>query len=142
MSPERRGRPFEALTPHQQTKESVWRLVIEEWKASNLGVDAFCEARSLSPWSLYHWRRELEQRDRARQLVSRQAVALPLFVPVKVRASEAQPLSAQRADVPGAARRDWALEIELAGGRRVRIVGDVDGALLAKVVTVLEGLAC
>ncbi len=38
-------------------------------------------------------------------------------------------------------RRDAALEIEVIGGRRVRVLGDVDAALLTKVVTVLEGLA-
>lgn len=37
--------------------------------------------------------------------------------------------------------RDVALEIDVIGGRRVRVIGDVDGALLAKVVTVLESLA-
>jgi transposase len=138
MGPERRVHSFEALTPRQRAKESVWRSVIEELGASELSVPAFCEEQSLSPTSLYRWRRELEQRDHARQ-----AVVPPLFVPVKVRAPAVPPPRPRRgADVPAAERRDSALEIELAGGRRVRVLGDVDGALLAKVVTVLEGLAC
>jgi hypothetical protein len=61
------------------------------------------------------------------------------FVPLRLVASPGHsivgPASAPASEGAG-------LEVVLANGRRVRVGSDFDGSLLARVVAVLEGLAC
>ena len=127
-------------------RAAFWRTVIGEWSSSGQAKVAFCRARRLSPSAFHWWKGELARHDavQGKRPVSagpRQdggANASP-FVPLRVVASvgrsAAGQVSAREADGGG-------LEVVLANGRRVRVGSDFDGGLLAKVVAVLEGLAC
>ena len=96
--------------------------VLRAWAASELPVAEFGAKHGVSVDSLYRWRRE----ERQRRPTRRRAKPPPAVVPVRV-VGAASPAP---------------LEIVLRNGRRVRCHGDVDPAMLARVVTVLETVAC
>ena len=99
--------------------EAKWRRVVAGHAGSGLTVRAYCVRRGVREPAFYFWRRELARRDANRSLPP------PVFVPVTV-----IPHSA-----PGG---DGAIEIVLAGQRRVRLTGAVDQQMLADVLAVLE----
>lgn len=78
---------------------------------------------------MYHWRRELERRDRVRAAGSAGELT---FLPVAVHG----------ASEPGGVGGDGALEIVHSTGRRIRVGDDFDSAVLAKLVVLLESLPC
>jgi hypothetical protein len=107
--------------PRDQRKEQHWREHIRDWQASGLCVRVFCVRRGLSQPSFYAWRRELQRRDSEK----------PPFVPIRLRVDEPPtPFS-------------HALEVLVAGGRRLRVAPGFDAATLRQLLAVLEeGSAC
>src|SRR5438093_13630263 len=99
--------------PRDERKERQWRQWIDTWRASKLGVRAFCARHGLDEKRFYVWRRVLGQR----------AAENAAFVPVQVLADEAPPS---------------ALEVVLANGRAVRVAAGFDAATLRELVAVLE----
>jgi hypothetical protein len=98
-----------------ERKERQWRRWVGEWRASGLGVRAFCARRGLAEPRFYAWRRLLEER----------AAANATFLPVQVVADESPaPVSA--------------LEVVLADGRTLRVTPGFDAATLRALLTVLE----
>ena len=79
---------------------------------SGLTLREVAEAAGVSPSTLRWWRREIAQRERARSAASADA-AQPAFVEVVVASGECA------AGPP--AERDVVLEVELRGGRRLRV---------------------
>jgi hypothetical protein len=100
--------------PRDQRKEQLWRQWLEQWRQSGLTVRAFWARQRLAEQRFYAWRLRLRQRPTA-----------PVFVPVQVLA-EAQPESAS------------ALEIVLAGGRRLRVRAGFGPVTLRQLLAVLE----
>jgi transposase-like protein len=119
-------RPFEELPKRLQQVERRWRTLVEEFQESGLSVAEYCASKDLDPSQLYGWRRELGRRDRQRECRPQSTDDRPRFVEV----------------IAPAPPRAVRLEVDLACGRTLRIVGDVDASTLAKVVTTLERLPC
>lgn len=101
-------------------QEALWRRRLRRQAQSGLSVQAWCRQQDTRASAFYWWRTQLARRD----------AASPPFVPVRVTAEPATVASPGR------------LEIVLAGGRCVRVVGPVDRQALADVLTVLAAPAC
>jgi hypothetical protein len=98
-------------------------LLLAEFDASGQRAAAFARSRGLAPWRLYH---ALNRRKARAQLAeARASGARPTMLPVRV--------------VPDtvAARANSGLEVELAGGHRLRIGADFDAELLRRVLGAL-----
>ena len=101
--------------PRDEGKERQWRRWVGEWRASGLGVRAFCARRGLAEPRFYAWRRLLEKR----------AAKHATFLPVQVVADQV-------------AAASNALEVVLADGRAIRVAPGFDPATLRALLTVLE----
>ncbi|MBV9489335.1 MAG: hypothetical protein JO069_06365 [Verrucomicrobia bacterium] len=108
---------------HRRTGEEVSRLV-NEFEASGLSAGAFCHRHGLSASTLR--RRLLKRRG-----PEGRATARVRLVPVKLHGAP------RRAEQEGDGA---ALEVRLAGGRRIGVAPRFDGATLSRLVQVLEGL--
>jgi hypothetical protein len=104
-------------------REQTWRRHFERQQASGLSVRGYCVRHDLTESAFYVWRRAIRERD---QDSSRPA---PAFVPVTV------------IDQP-ARSTGSAIDILLAGGRRVRVRPGCDCDLLAAVLAVVEERPC
>jgi hypothetical protein len=102
--------------PRDPRKEQHWRQHIRDWQRSGLSIRDFCSRRGLSQPSFYAWRSELQRRDSEQ----------PLFVPIRPLVDDLCPSS-----IP-------ALEVFLAGGRRIRVAPGFDAATLRQLLVVLE----
>jgi hypothetical protein len=100
-------------------KERFWRDAVKRQAASRLSVRAFCQREKLTECTFYAWRRTLAQR--SREAVP--AVPAPAFVPMRV---------ADRVACKGP------IEIELAGGRVLRLPEAIAAERLAELVEALE----
>lgn len=97
--------------------------LLAEFDASGQSAAGFARSRGVAPWRLYH---ALNRRKaKARLAGARASVARPTMLPVRV-ISDA-----------GAGRTTSSLELELAGGHRLRIGADFDADLLLRVLGVL-----
>ena len=116
--------------------------VLSEATAPGANMSAVARRHGLLPAQVYKWRRLAEIGvigvPGASELPSFVAVEIAQDVPsLPVRAAEAKPRIAA-AEAPRRQRRKKGLiEIELAGGRRVRVDRDVDAAALERVLDVL-----
>ena len=112
-------------------REQFWREAVAAWQESGQTIRAFCAARRLSEASLYAWRRELAQRDRARRPGARKwSRALPKssrsaakFVPLQV--------------LPSAL-----VEVVLPTGVVVRVPTGVEATAVASLVAALRATSC
>ncbi|MGH9440559.1 MAG: IS66 family insertion sequence element accessory protein TnpA [Terriglobia bacterium] len=103
-------------SPEPKTPWNEWAA---QWKRSGQSVAAFCRQRGLNASSLYAWR----NRHRAvESLIPRPADFLPVTV------------------IP--AEPEAQVEIELRGGRVLRLLGQVTPSRLAAIVAALEGRPC
>lgn len=102
-------------------KEAFWRRMVREQAESGLSARVWCGRCGLNQGTFCWWRRELARRDAKRTHSA--------FVPVRV--TEDEP-----------AGRHGAIEIVLAGDRRIRVSGRVDRQILADVLAVMEGRTC
>lgn len=99
--------------------------VVAETAAAS--VSSIARRHGIASSLVFRWRRELGESGKK---VSRQA--RPSFVPVALPAPAVAPVSAV---VPGVGL----MEIELSGGRRVRVDASVDMNALKRVIAVLDG---
>lgn len=130
-------------------KERFWRRVVGRWRNSGLTIRDFCAAEGVAEPSFYHWRRELEYRDREKVPVRPMSVAratstarvtrraqqetpvpsaapaTPAFLPVRLLAENLSPIRAP-------------IEVVLNAGRRVRVGPGFDRQTLRDVLAVLE----
>lgn len=111
--------------PRDPGKERFWRRMIQRWRRSGMSARAFCEDQGLSEPSLYAWQRTLRQRD----------AQATRFVPVQVLAGDGDETSPAATDA-GAALA--ALELIVAGGRRLRIGAGFDESTLRRLLALLE----
>jgi hypothetical protein len=103
-------------------KERFWRDVLRRQAASGLSVRAFCRREKLTESAFYAWRRIVAERN-TEVKPTRQASA---FVPMTVIEPSA---------------RQASIEIELAGGRLLRLPSTISVEWLAELVRALEGRA-
>jgi transposase-like protein len=121
---------------HRRGIES-WRKIIDAQRSSGLAVAAYCRKQGINPCSFYYWRRRLsstlrfdstelaEVRPEGRSPTRSEAAATAGFVELR------NPVCAV----------DEGIEIDLAGGRRLRVRRGYDRDLLIEVIRVLEGIA-
>jgi hypothetical protein len=116
-----------------------WARCLEDWKNSGLSQVDFCRRKKLSIYSLRWWKWRLgrdSSRPGARAPVEDVAPQLPAvrpwFVPVEV-----VPGPRGQGDAPP---QRSSIDVFLRGKRRVRVVGEFDAALFARVVSTLEAV--
>ena len=102
--------------------EIRWRVLVREQESSGMSAKEFARSRGLSAATLYWWRSELGRR----------------------RAERGAPLRLARVALEGptpglVTRGGDDFEVELAGGRRVRVPRDFDAGALRRLIAVLEG---
>jgi len=103
--------------------------IVAECGAGQASVSAVARKHNIAPNLLFRWRREFG--------LGRQAVAAqPAFVSVALAGPSAK---ASAAAGPRLSAQSGLIEIELAGGRRLRVDASVDTAVLRRVIEVLEG---
>lgn len=100
--------------------EAKWRKALARQSGSGLSVRAFCRREGLHESSFHAWRRTLRQRDGERQ------ASRPAFVAVQVRPAESP---------------EGRIDIELRGGRTMRLAASVAPDRLAAIVHAIEGTA-
>jgi hypothetical protein len=94
-----------------------WRQVVRRFERSGLSVAQFCEAESISAWSLYDWRRKLGGAGRVRREVDADDAG---FVELGVvPAPNSAPASAAPPSIEFAAGLE--LRIDLGGGLVLQI---------------------
>lgn len=136
-------------------RERFWREAIDAWRRSGSSVRAFCAARGVGECSFYSWRRELERRDLERDSAIERPPADRRRRERSTGDASASPTSARSVDVPAfvavtvddsvsAATNGSSpvLEIELAGGDRLRVPVGFDAGTLRAVVESLRGASC
>ena len=119
------------------TRDSFWRDTLAAFAASGQNVQSFCQARGLKPPTFYSWRLKLAKHDRqlatgvsptrARSRSTRRRSTGPAFLPVVVD--------------PRLAGGEEPLQVELRGGRVLRLPASIPAARLAEVLHALEGQA-
>jgi len=102
------------------------RAIIAETQRAGTNVSAVARCHGLSPSLLFRWRREAFEEERAAALPPQ-----PAFVPLL--------LPRPTNTVPGERATTSAIEIEIAGGHRLRADASVDVALLCSVIEALVG---
>jgi transposase-like protein len=120
-------------SPRSRTaREAFWRNMLADFQRSGQTIAGFCRSRSLSEPSFYAWRKRLPREGQVGQpgqpstpegsALSRRA---PMFVPVVV--------------APGIAV-DEPIEVQLKGGRVMRLPASLAASRIAEVLHALEGL--
>jgi transposase len=97
------------------------RAIVEEASRTTTSVSDVARRHAIAPALLYRWRRQLAEADAAGEPPP------PRFIPVALPA----PVRHER----GAGT----IEIELVGGRRLRVDATVDVGVLKQIVAALEG---
>jgi transposase len=121
--------PVTADGSHRRARsagEAFWREVVAAFATSGQSVRVFCQGRGIHQQSFYNWRLKLAKRDRQGMGPLPVELARPAFVPVMISGS-------------GAGGIDSCMEVELRGGRLLRLPGSMPAARLAEVLHALEG---
>ncbi len=98
--------------------ERRWRALIQEQERSGFGVGEFARRRGVSSATLYWWRSHLSRRGRGGPT--------PKLVAVEV-------VGARDGDASSGA-----FEVELAGGRRLRVPARFDADALSRLIAAVE----
>jgi hypothetical protein len=110
-------------------KDQYWRLVMEEFRGSGLGVREFCRREGLRESSFYAWRRELGNRDAQR--LARPKVSRPNR---NGKQAQKSATSALVEVVTRPTARSQAIEIETPAGYTIRLGQEADRELVASVL--------
>jgi transposase len=106
------------------------QAIVAECEGSASSVSAVARKHNMASSLLFRWRREFGRSQEP-------AAGRPEFVPVALPALS----GAEGPTVPvkAAVGNSGLIEIELVGGRRLRVDGSVDAGALRRVIAVLEG---
>lgn len=137
-------RPTAAETaPGREPRASYWRRQIEACAASGLSQAEFCRRHSLSVASLQWWKWKLgsspssTRPSRATVLASATPSSPPgpAFLPVRLVSGDEQagPLGGSRPAI---------YEVELRSGHRIRVAGDFEPVVLARLIRTVEAASC
>jgi transposase len=111
--------------------------IVAETSAAGAKVSDVARKHGLAPGQLFAWRREARTKELGEP-------AAPGLIPVHVAAPRATTVMQNPPPeepirlVRSAAKKTGLIEIDLGGGRRVRVDADVDAEALARVLDVLE----
>lgn len=105
---------------------AFWRDHWEAWAASGVSQRAYCARHGLSLAAFGYWRNRIREAP---------ATPAPTFVPVVIE-PPAVPAPVPPSSVTAG------VEIRLRGGRVIAIGPEFDGAVLARVIRVLEQVPC
>ena len=124
--------PSPAAPPVQRKHRAAtlqhWQAILADFNASGLSVSEFCRQRGIVEQSLYRWRIKLAT---CLTQVSASGISgAAAFVPVVIRPGTADPL-----------RGDDSLQVDLRGGRVLRLPMSMPAQRVAELVHALEGLA-
>jgi hypothetical protein len=110
----------------RSARDSFWRDTLAGFAASGQSVQSFCQERGLKQATFYAWRLRLAKSDQQRTspIAARPRSNRPAFVPVVVepRAIVEEPF-----------------QVELHGGRVLRLPASMPAARLVEVLHALEG---
>jgi transposase len=106
------------------------QAIVAECGVGTASVSAIARKHNIAPNLLFRWRKDF---GRGQRVGPEKPAA---FVPV---ALPALPISSASRDVTMPAARNGLIDIELAGGHRLRLEGPVDAGLLRQVIEVLQG---
>lgn len=110
--------------------ERFYREILAEQRESGLSVRAFGKARGIPAGTLSFWRHQLRKRDAARRGKRK---TKPGFVPVRLVDGPAES-PAPRAEPAKAKPPSGGYEVDLGGGRVLRLPADFDDARVATLV--------
>ena len=96
-------------------RRAQWQAHVEAWRRSGESAAAYGRSHGLKPGSLYRWNAELAK-----------AGPVPRFIPLRL---------------PAVSQPDYAVELNLADGRRLRIATGADPVWVGHLLRALEG-AC
>lgn len=107
---------------------SEWACEVAQWRGSGRSAAEYARERGLKHGTLLWWSTQLkrEPKQEAAERADAPAVA---FLPLRVRSPRPAASASEAACV----------EVILGNGRRVRVVGEVDVAQLARVLAAAEG---
>lgn len=103
-------------------KERFWREALKRRAASGLSVRAYCQREKLTESAFYAWRRTVAERN----CEAKSAQRAPAFLPMMVTDRSV---------------REASIEMELAGGRILRLPESISAERLAELVHALESRA-
>ena len=131
-----------SVIARQGFRAAQWAVLIDEWNASGLNLTEFCQRRGLSRGTMQGWvykpalKRAIENARRGAILTVAKSskedaspVPQPAFLPVRL-----VEVTAPAPDAKGHA----AIEVVLAGGRRILVGPGFDPETLRQVVAALE----
>jgi transposase len=117
-----------------------WRIedklrIVAEVDQPGMSVAAVARRHEISRGLLDNWRRQFREGPLAER---RQPQFVPLQIVDGAAPARSEPRSASTPPAVRSPRRVGVMEIDLGGGRRVRVDCDVDGAALRRVIEALE----
>jgi hypothetical protein len=126
-------------------KEEFWKSRIQECQDSGTPVGEFCKAKGIARATFYWWSRKLRERGKTKktnetptEAVIATSAVNPRFLPVHVIAS-IKPSEGNRNPLFSA---NDAIEIHVAGLRKILVRPGFDAQTLGRVVSVLEDIPC
>lgn len=132
-------------SPRPSAGEERWTRVLDEWRVSGITQVAFATRAGISVHSLRWWKWELARRALARGVgpaaankpATPRAENNPMFLPVVVKPP--RPVG-EEAGSRGS-KQQAPLELMLRSGRRIRVRGNFDEAVMARLIRVAETTA-
>jgi transposase len=124
--------------PRRRYTTAEKRAVVEQTQVRGASVAEVAQRHGINANVVFGWRRLHKQG----LLNAEPVVDAPALLPVQITTPTVVPSESAPAKEPSRARRrdrGGAIEIEFAGGIRVRVHGGVDRATLARVIDVLSG---
>ena len=106
---------------HKRWREAEARAFLSGWRASGQPLTVYCQQRGVQYERVRRWRSKLGSD-------AGSAGTVPEFKPVRI-VEDAQ---------PSASIEEASMEIELEGGRRIRVRPGFDGEALVRLVVALE----
>lgn len=122
--------------PRRKYTVAEKRAIVEETKVKGASVADVAQRHGINANLVFGWRRLFQQ-----GLLKADAAVAASLVPVKITTPTVIPaerVNGKAASRPRHRQRDGVIEIEFAGGIRVRVHGGVDRATLARVLDVLS----
>lgn len=122
--------------PRRRYTVAEKRVIVEQTQVKGASVAEVAQRHGINANVVFGWRRLYRQG----LLSAEAAVEAPPLLPVQITTPTVVPSEPQAAKEPVRRRRDrgGAIEIEFTGGVRLRVVGEVNRATLARVIAVLS----
>ncbi len=122
-----------ALMDRRGNRHRYWQRVIAAWRRSGLSQAEYCRQSKIARGTFSWWKWRLKQlaSEARRPLETKPPSQQPSFMPVHIVAPKERHETLQKG-----------IEVVLSTGRSLRVHGDFDAQVLAKLVAVLEDRQC